>query len=48
MSDSIIKTESDDYDNDVLLPISALFPPNEIISKKYTPDIKPTFRLMYI
>lgn len=48
MSDSIIKTDSDDNDNEVLLPISNLFPPNEIISKKYAPDVKPTFRLMYV
>jgi hypothetical protein len=48
MSDSAINTESDDCDNEVLLPISSLFPPNEIISKKYAPDVKPTFRLMYL
>lgn len=47
MSNFNIKSDSEDSDNDVLLPVNSLFPPNEIISKKYAPDVKPAFRLMY-
>jgi hypothetical protein len=41
------KTESEDSDNEILLPINSIFPPNEIITKKYAPDVKPSFKLMY-
>lgn len=45
MEVSFSRTESDN--EEVLLPISTLFPPNELISKKYAPDVKPAFKLMY-
>ena len=47
MSNFNLKSDSEDSDNEVLLPINTLYPPNEIISKKYTPDVKPGFKLMY-
>lgn len=39
-------SESDSYDNEVLLPIASMFPANEIVTKQYAADTRPNMKLM--
>ena len=40
-------SESDSYDNEVLLPIASMFPANEIVTKQYAADTRPKIKLTY-